>query len=523
MLQPAIQPGAKLDYERKQEKVSVVFTANRAFQARVGLEQKKSQLVQGKQEVVITRPGEQDFAPFELSIATSTEEIELTASWFTDQDPRRRAFPLRRFLMPWAGGKAEILASKERSEMPELAGGNWLRGKKMFFNEPQNCQRCHSIRGEGHHVGPDLSNLVFRDYASVLRDIQQPSATLNPDFLAYNIQTRDGDDISGVLQVETPEKITVIDGNAHTTSLLKSELASVKPSAISFMPEGLLQNVSPTQLKDLMTFLLTMPLEPAQVRISGEPAPRKPAEVVEALKESSSGVATCKSAESLKLVLCAGPKDHGESEHDYPLWQKRWVTLLSQDEHLHVESAWEWPKPEEFMAADTIVFYSGNHGWSEAREKELESFLRRGKGVAFVHLALDGHEQPRTLAKITGLAWQSGASKFRHGPLHLAFSSNPVVGFNLIDLVDESYWNLVGDSKDVNVIASSNEDGEARPQLWEREYAGGRVFVCIPGHYVWTFDDPIYRALLLRGICWAAGKSLDSLGDLTTLGARVAN
>jgi putative heme-binding domain-containing protein len=134
----------------------------------------------------------------------------------------------------------------------------------MFFNEPLNCQRCHSIRGEGNHVGPDLSNLVFRDYASVLRDIQQPSATLNPDFLAYNIQTKEGEDLTGVLQTETPEKITVIDGNAHTTSISKSQIASIKPSAISFMPEGLLQTVKPSQLKDLMTFLLTMPLEPAQ-------------------------------------------------------------------------------------------------------------------------------------------------------------------------------------------------------------------------------------------------------------------
>jgi putative heme-binding domain-containing protein len=523
MLQPAIQPGAKLDYERKQEEVSVVFAANKPFQARLGSDKKQSSGADRKQEIIFTHSGEQDLIPFELTFATGDGDPELTASWFTDQDARRRAFPLRRFFMPWAGGKAEILASKERGEMPELAGGNWLRGKKMFFNEPLNCQRCHSIRGEGNHVGPDLSNLVFRDYASVLRDIQQPSATLNPDFLAYNIQSKDGEDISGVLQTETPEKITVIDGNAHTTSISKSHVASIKPSAISFMPEGLLQTVNPAHLKDLMTFLLTMPLEPAQVRISGEPPARKAAEVAAALKDSSKVATACKPGESLKIILCAGPKDHGESEHDYPLWQKRWMTLLSQDEHVHVETAWEWPKPEQFQAADAIVFYSGNHGWSVAREKELESFLARGKGVVFVHLALDGHEDPNSLAKVIGLAWQSGVSKFRHGPLHLAFSPNPVAGFQSIDFVDESYWNLIGDTKDVNVIASSEEDGEPRPQAWVREHGGGRVFVCIPGHYVWTFDDPVYRALLLRGICWAAGKSVDSLADLAAIGARIAN
>ena len=28
------------------------------------------------------------------------------------------------------------------------------------------------------------------------------------------------------------------------------------------------------------------------------------------------------------------------------------------------------------------------------------------------------------------------------------------------------------------------------------------MFVSIPGHYSWTFDDPLFRVLLLRGIAW---------------------
>ena len=29
-----------------------------------------------------------------------------------------------------------------------------------------------------------------------------------------------------------------------------------------------------------------------------------------------------------KIVLLADIKDHGENEHDYPLWQRRWALLL---------------------------------------------------------------------------------------------------------------------------------------------------------------------------------------------------
>ena len=411
MLQPSIQPGAKLDYERPRENVSIVFSTARPFRARFGLETKESAAGgEGRQETTFQPVGGEDLIPFELSVPTGSSEPGLTAAWFTDEDPRRRAFPLRRFFVPWAGSKGDLGSPKERSGMPELAGGNWMRGKRMFFNEPLNCQRCHSIRGQGNHVGPDLSNLLFRDYASVLRDIQQPSATLNPDFLAYTIQLKEGDDLTAVLQTETQDEITVIDGKAHTTCLRKAQITSIKPSAVSFMPENLLQGVGPNQLKDLMTFLLTLPLEPAPVRISGEPPPRKEAELAAVLKQVSTVRPSEKSPKSLNIVLCAGPKDHGEGEHDYPLWQKRWMTLLSQDERVCAATAWEWPTPEQFEAADVLVFYSGNAGWNRSRAHDLENFLGRGKGLVFVHLALDGHEEPRTLARLTGLAWQSGFS-----------------------------------------------------------------------------------------------------------------
>src|SRR3546814_12214331 len=97
--------------------------------------------------------------------------------------------------MPWV----ENIFAKELSviqERPELAGGNWARGKKLFFGEA-TCSTCHSIGGEGRSIGPDLNNLVFRDYESVFRDISDPGATINPDFLAHTVTTKDGDTLTG--------------------------------------------------------------------------------------------------------------------------------------------------------------------------------------------------------------------------------------------------------------------------------------------------------------------------------------
>jgi len=94
-------------------------------------------------------------------------------------------------------------------------------------------------------------------------------------------------------------------------------------------------------------------------------------------------------------------------------------------------------------------------------------------------------------------------------------------GLEKLKLVDEAYWNLVGDPRKVHVLATAREDGAARPLMWTHEQGKGRVFVSIPGHYTWTFDDPLFRVLLLRGMAWAAGEPVDRLQDLALPGARL--
>jgi len=226
---------------------------------------------------------------------------------------------------------------------------------------------------------------------------------------------------------------------------------------------------------------------------------------------------------NFQIVLCAGPKDHGPGEHDYPLWQKRWEKLLSLADAVAVSSANVWPTPDQFRTADVIVFYSSNPGWNLERAPQLDAFLERGGGLAYLHWAVEGQKHVEALAQRIGLAWRDGSSKFRHGPLDLQLHPHPLAaGFARLNLIDESYWQLVGDNKSIDLVASGVEDGELRPLLWTRLQAKGRVFVSIPGHYSWTFDDPLFRMMVLRGLCWVGGQPIDRLAELATIGARVA-
>jgi len=66
------------------------------------------------------------------------------------------------------------------------------------------------------------------------------------------------------------------------------------------------------------------------------------------------------------------------------------------------------------------------------------------------------------------------------------------------------------------------ECGEPQPLVWCREQGRGRVFVSILGHYSWTFDDPYFRTLLLRGIAWSARESVDRFNEIVPLGACIS-
>ena len=141
-----------------------------------------------------------------------------------------------------------------------------------------------------------------------------------------------------------------------------------------------------------------------------------------------------------------------------------------------------------------------------------------------IHYAVDGHDAVGALADRIGLAWQGGKSAFRHGPLDVDFSGSkhPITrGLSKLHLVDESYWNLVGDSPRSRCSGPGSRPAAARPLFWTRQAGKGRVFVSIPGHFSWTFDDPLFRLLLLRGIAWAAGEPIDRFNELITLGARI--
>ena len=298
--------------------------------------------------------------------------------------------------------------------------------------------------------------------------------------------------------------LRLFDAEGKETTLPRKEVASLLPTELSLMPTGLLEGKTEAQVRDLLTFL------------SWEP-PTRSRDVLSRLVKADREPEEPK--REVRLVLVASKQDHGAGQHDYPRWQTNWSRLLSDTSRKTItDTAWEWPAAAQFSNASVIVFYCWNHDWSPARLAQIDAFLERGGGIALIHSGVIADTRPETLSERIGLSAQPGRTGYRHMPFELRLEEreHPITrGLpGRFELLDEPYWPLIGDLKNVQVLASAKIDGELRPLIWTHQKQKGRVFASIPGHYTWSLDDPLLRTLLLRGIMWAAGEGVNRLDSL---------
>ena len=534
---PVTQPGATLDYSPQDEnwlvgrklliRCSLPFRA--ALRGGKLLPSSEQADASGRKHSLALDLGanDEELIPLQFECETGSGPLRLGVDYlaeFEDGSSQRGVLPFGRLLTPWAVRASGKKNGPVKRVISELAGANWGRGRQVFRGAEAACVRCHRAHGEGGEIGPDLSNLVHRDYASVRRDIAHPSFAINPDYISYIVQTHSGQLLTGPLRNQDG-KLLIADAQGKVTQLDRRDIEQMKPSPLSIMPDDLVQKLGEEKFKDLLAFLLlpgpSVPLE------SPEPAPplRTRKELADLLQGSEkTGNAQAK---ELNLLLVAGPQDHGPGEHDYPAWLACWSQLLYAADNVRVDTAMNWPSSEQIAAADVIVFYQRGE-WTVERSAAIDRHLGQGKGLVYIHWAVEGGDQAPAFARRIGLASDSSKTKYRHGPLQLDWSggaAHPIArNLKRLSLVDESYWNLLGDVRQASTLAvgGPEADTSAPPLFWTMEPRGGRVFVSIPGHYSWTFNDPIYRTILLRGIAWAAQQPVDRFNEIVPLGVEFA-
>jgi putative heme-binding domain-containing protein len=105
-------------------------------------------------------------------------------------------------------------------------------------------------------VGPDLSGVNNKTKEELLKAILDPSAAIEPRFVNYMVTAKDGQVYDGVIANETPAAITLRGGTEEgDQTILRRNVAEVRASSISLMPEGLEKSVNKKDMADLISYL----------------------------------------------------------------------------------------------------------------------------------------------------------------------------------------------------------------------------------------------------------------------------
>ena len=130
--------------------------------------------------------------------------------------------------------------------------GDAARGKTVFASV---CISCHKLDGVGLELGPDLRSVAQHDAEKLLNSILDPSAIIEPGFMAYHCTLKSGEQLYGVIATETSASLTLKMAGNLTKSVLRSDVASLKSAGTSLMPEGLEAAMTPQSLADLIAYL----------------------------------------------------------------------------------------------------------------------------------------------------------------------------------------------------------------------------------------------------------------------------
>jgi putative heme-binding domain-containing protein len=82
-----------------------------------------------------------------------------------------------------------------------------------------------------------------------------PSAVVTADFRMSILDLKDGHVLNGLIAARTERTLTV-KMMTESQTVERGEIASIRDSSVSLMPEGLLEGLSPEQARNLIAYLM---------------------------------------------------------------------------------------------------------------------------------------------------------------------------------------------------------------------------------------------------------------------------
>jgi len=126
------------------------------------------------------------------------------------------------------------------------------RGKDAYVRA---CSACHTFRGAGGKVGPDLTGIRNQPADAILLHILVPNYEVAPNYQTLSLTTHDGRSATGWLAGETESSLTLRTAFGTEETILRKNIATITASGVSLMPDGLEQTMAKEDLSALVAYL----------------------------------------------------------------------------------------------------------------------------------------------------------------------------------------------------------------------------------------------------------------------------
>ena len=151
----------------------------------------------------------------------------------------------------------KMLTPEEIKELAKsvASNGDPARGEKIYRRTELACVSCHSVGGAGGKVGPDMTSIGASAPADYLiESVLYPNKQVKEGFHAIMLETKDDQELSGILVRENNEELVLRDVTNKEISVPKNNVKNRRMGG-SLMPSGLIDNLTNAEQIDLFRFL----------------------------------------------------------------------------------------------------------------------------------------------------------------------------------------------------------------------------------------------------------------------------
>jgi len=145
------------------------------------------------------------------------------------------------------------LAYDDVMAVATTAKGDPKLGEELFTR--QGCVTCHTIAKDKPPKGPYLGEIAKQySRAELVESILKPSAKIAQGFATHWLELKDGTTVVGFIITEGAETITICGGSGVVSDIKTDQIVKRGEQKGSMMPEGIVNNLSPTELASLLSY-----------------------------------------------------------------------------------------------------------------------------------------------------------------------------------------------------------------------------------------------------------------------------